>query len=460
MFDLKDYKNIYMIGIGGISMSGLAHILASWDFSVSGSDARESTIVDELNGAGIHVNIGQKYENINKNIDLVVYTAAVKADNPELIHAKELNIKTLERGEFLGEITKLFKDTIGVAGTHGKTTTTSMISECFLASNLDPSIQVGSILKSINANYRVGKSDYFIIEACEYCDSYLNFKQKSAIVLNVDNDHLDYFKTFDNIKKSFKEYVSHLPKDGLLVVNGDDENALELKDYTKAKVVTYGIDSNSDYTAKNIEYNETGNPIYDLYNKTEFVTKITLGVIGKHNVLNSLACIALCLNYGLNIEFIKKGLDSYTGAARRFEYKGDFNGAKVYDDYGHHPTEVEAVAKSILNKKYNKSWVIFEAHSYSRVKNYAKEFAKSLLAFDNIILVDIFPAREKNIYNVSPEDIINVIKKNNKDAIHISDYDEIKKYLSERVEKDDIILTLGAGNITKLGSRLVSNDTN
>lgn len=458
MFDLKDYKNIYMIGIGGISMSGLAHILASWDFSVSGSDARESTIVDELNNAGIHVNIGQKYENINKNIDLVVYTAAVKDDNPELIHAKELNIKTLERGEFLGEITKLFKDTIGIAGTHGKTTTTSMVSECFMAAGMDPSIQVGSILKSINANYKVGKSDYFIIEACEYCDSYLNFKQKSAIILNIDNDHLDYFKNFENIKKSFKEYVSHLPKDGLLVVNADDVNCLDLKNYSSAKFVTYGIENEANYKALNIEFDEAGIPSYDLYNNGEFVTRITLGVIGRHNVLNSLACVALCLNYGLEIESIKNGLLNYTGAARRFEYKGMFNGAKVYDDYGHHPTEVEAVAKSILNKKYNKSWVIFEAHSYSRVKNHYKDFAKSLLAFDNIIIADIFPAREVNVDNVSPEDIIKVIKEHNKDAIHISDYEEIKKYLSERVRKDDLVLTLGAGNITKLGSRLVNND--
>lgn len=454
MFDLRDYKNIYMIGIGGISMSGLAHILASWDFLVSGSDATESNVVDELKNAGIKVNIGQKYENINESIDLVVYTAAIKDDNPELVHARELNIKTLERGEFLGELTKLFKDTIGIAGTHGKTTTTSMVSECFMADKKDPSIQVGSILKSINANYKVGKSDYFIIEACEYCDSYLNFKQKSAIILNIDNDHLDYFKNFENIKKSFREYVSHLPEDGILVVNGDDVNCLELKNFTKAKFVTYGIESESDYKATNIEFDEMGIPSYNLYKGSEFITKITLGVIGRHNVLNSLACIALCLNYGLNIESIKTGLLNYTGAARRFEYKGEFNGAKVYDDYGHHPTEVEAVAKSILNKKYNKSWVIFEAHSYSRVKNHYKDFAKSLLSFDNIILVDIFPAREVNVDNVSPEDIIKVIKENNREAIHISDYDEIKKYLSERVEKDDLVLTLGAGNITKLARKL------
>ena len=206
MFDLKKYKNIYMIGIGGISMSGIAHILISWGFNVSGSNNESNSMTDDLINAGVKVFIGHDYNNIDKSIDLVVYTAAIKSDNPEMVHASELNIPVMERGLFLGELTKLFKDTIGISGTHGKTTTTSMVSECFLAGNLDPSIQVGSILKSINGNYRVGNSDYFIIEACEYCDSFLNFKQKSAIVLNIDNDHLDYFKNLENIKNMLVIY--------------------------------------------------------------------------------------------------------------------------------------------------------------------------------------------------------------------------------------------------------------
>lgn len=455
MFDLKKYKNIYMIGIGGISMSGLAHILLSWGFNISGSNNENSSITDELINAGINIKIGHDYNNINNNIDLVVYTAAIKNDNPELIHANELNIPTMERGLFLGELTKLFKDTIGIAGTHGKTTTTSMVSECFLAAKLDPTIQVGSILKSINGNYRVGKSDYFIIEACEYCDSYLNFKQKSAIVLNMDNDHLDYFKTFDNIKKSFNQYVNHLPSNGLLVINADDKNCLELALNTKAKVLTFGLKETSNYYAKNIKFNDLGFGNYDLYKNNKYITNIELSVVGKHNILNSLACIALCDYYGINIDLIKQGLKNYTGAARRFEYKGEFNGAKVYDDYGHHPTEVLAVSNSILNKKYNKSWVIFEPHTYSRVKNHSQDFAKSLFNFDNIIITDIYAAREKNEFGVSPNDIINELKKLGKKAIHISDYLDIKKHLNDNVKKDDLILTLGAGYITKLSEMLV-----
>lgn len=454
MFDLKKYKNIYMIGIGGISMSGIAHILKSWDFFVSGSNNEENSMTDELNSAGIKVYIGHDYNNINSNIDLVVYTAAIKEDNPELIHAKELNIPVMERGLFLGELTKLFKDTIGISGTHGKTTTTSMISLCFLEGNLDPSIQVGSVLSSINGNYRVGKSVYFIIEACEYCDSFLNFKERSAIVLNIDNDHLDYFKTFDNIKKSFIKYVSLLPNDGVLVINGDDKNCLDLALYTKSKVITYGFNENNNYYANNVEFDENGYPSYDLYNKDNFIDRISLSVPGRHNILNSLACISLCLFYGIDIESIKKGLKKYKGAARRFEYKGMFNGAKVYDDYGHHPTEVSAVSEAVHNKKYNKSWVIFEPHTYSRVKEHYKSFAKSLMNFDNIIITDIYAAREKNVDNVSPSMIIDELDKLGKKGIHISSYEDIVSYLKDRVVDGDIILTLGAGYVTKLSDML------
>lgn len=453
MFKLNDYKNIFMIGIGGVSMSGLAYILKSWGFSVSGSSNIGSSTIDKLISDGINVSIPHSETNITDDIDLVVYTAAVKENNPERMRAKELCIPTMERGEFLGELTKLFKDTIGVAGTHGKTTTTSMVSECFLAGNMDPSIQVGSTLNTIGGNYRVGKSDYFIIESCEYSDSFLNFHEKSTIILNIDNDHLDYFGTFENIKKSFQKYVSHITK--FLVVNGDDKNALELKNYSEAKFITFGLNENNNYYAKNIEFDDNGFASYDLYRNGEYLDRINLSIVGKHNVLNSLGCIALCDNYGISIDAIKKGLKNYTGAGRRFEYKGEFFGAKVYDDYGHHPTEVEAVSNSVLNKKYNKSWVIFEPHSYSRVKNHTLDFAKSLINFDNIIITDIFAAREENIWGVSSEDIVNKIKELGSSAIYISSYEDIKKYLSNNVNENDLIVTLGAGNITKLSSMLV-----
>jgi len=452
--DIKKYKNIYMVGIGGISMSGIAEILVKWGYKVSGSDGTKSTQTDWLTENGVKVNIGQVAENITKDIDLVVYTAAIKEDNPELVKAKELNIPIVERGMFLGELTKLFKDTIGIAGTHGKTTTTSMVSCAFLEANLDPSIQVGAVLSNINGNYRVGHSDYFIIEACEYCESYLNFKQRSAIVLNIDDDHLDYFGNIDNIQKSFEKYVSHLPADGFLVLNIDDKRCLALRNHTKATVITVGSGGGANWHYENLDFDNDGYPSFDVYHNREKVQRIKLSVTGIHNVMNSLCCIALCDAYGIDIKIVAKALTKFNGASRRLEYKGMFNGAKVYDDYGHHPTEIMATVRGIKNKKFNESWVVFEAHTYSRLVEHLKDFAKALVNFDHIIIMDIYAAREVNTFNIHEEDLMDELKKLGKESIHISDYDEIVKYLGDNVQNDDIILTLGAGNVTKIATLL------
>lgn len=455
--DIKKYKHIYMSGIGGISMSGIAEILKSWGYDVSGSDSNKSNQTDWLESKGIKVNIGQVAENITDIYDLFVYSAAIKCDNPEMIKAKELGIPTIERGEFLGELTKLFKDTIGIAGTHGKTSTTSMVAGAFLEANLDPSIQVGAVLKMLDGNYRVGNSDYFVIEACEYCDSFLNFHQRSAIVLNIDNDHLDYFKNIDNICRSFQKYVSLLPGDGYLVLNRDDEKCYELRNYTKAKVISVGSNDKADWYYKDVVFNEEGFATYDAYKKGEKKGSISLKVAGLHNVFNSLCCIALCDAYSIDIDIVASSLLKFTGASRRLEYKGMINGAKIYDDYGHHPTEITATINGIKNKKYNKSWVVFEAHTYSRLAEHLNEFADSLKDFDHIVITDIYAARETNTYNIHEEDLINELKKYNKEAIHISDYDEIVKYLKNNVKENDIVLTLGAGNVTKIASKLVED---
>ncbi len=453
--NIKDYKNIYMVGIGGISMSGIAEILNKWGFKVSGSDSTKSSQTEWLEKNGIHVNIGQVSENITENIDLVVYTAAIHEDNAELVRAKELGIPMEERGNFLGELTKLFKDTIGVSGTHGKTSTTSMISLCFLEAGLDPSIQVGAVLKQIDGNYRVGNSDYFIIEACEYHESYLNFVQRSAIVTNIDDDHLDYFGNIDNIKKSFEKYVALLPEDGYLVINRDDERCYDLRNSTKASVITVGSSDNADWYYDNVTYDEEGFPSYDAYHNGQLVKRLTLRVPGIHMVFDSLCCVALCDAYGISIDNIASALLKYTGASRRLEYKGLIKGARIFDDYGHHPTEINATVKGIMNKHFNESWVIFEAHTYSRLSQHLKEFAESLVNFDHIIIIDIYAAREENTYNIHEEDLIKEINNLGREAIHISDYNEIVEYMKERVHENDIVLTLGAGNVTKIADLLV-----
>ncbi len=452
--DIKNYKHIYMVGIGGISMSGIAVILKKWNYDVSGSDGTKSSQTDWLESQGIKVNIGQVSENINNTIDLVVYTAAIKEDNPELIKARELGIPTIERGMFLGEITKLFKDTIGIAGTHGKTSTTSMVCCSFLEAGLDPSIQVGAVLSNINGNYRVGNSDYFIIEACEYCESYLNFHQRSAIILNIDNDHLDYFKNIENIQKSFEKYVSLLPEDGYLVLNRDDERCYELRNHSKAKVITIGKDSNADWYYDNVTFDDDGFATYDAYHNGIKTGSITLRVAGMHNVTNSLSCLALCDAYGISTETVAKALLKFGGASRRLEFKCMMNGAKVYDDYGHHPTEIMATVKGIQNKKYNESWVVFEAHTYSRLAQHLEDFAKALVNFDHIIILDTYAARETNTFNIHEEDLMNELKKLGKESVHMSDHDEIIKLLNEQVHEGDIVLTLGAGNVNKISNKI------
>ena len=454
--NLRKYKNIHMIGIGGVSMSGIAAILKNWGFHITGSDKSESENTIKLTEYGIKVTIGHNLNDV-ANADVVVYSAAIKNDDPEICKAHELNIPTIERADFLGEITRCFKDTICISGTHGKTTTTSMVSLCFIEALESPSIQVGAYLKQIDGNYLVGSSEHFIIEACEYVESFLKFSPKAEIVLNIDNDHLDYFKTFDNIKKAFIKYVKLLPEDGVLITNGDDNNCLDLISHTKAQTITYGItNKHTNFFAVNIVFDDDGFPEFDVYHNDEFYERIKLSVPGMHNVLNALACIALCDFYKIDKKYIKSALAKFTGAHRRFEFKGKINNiASVYDDYGHHPTEITATAKSLMNKKYNKSWVIFQPHTYSRTKTLLTDFAKALLNFDNIIVLDIYAAREKNTYNITSKDLVEKIISLGKNAKYIPDFESCVSYVKNNIQENDILITLGAGTVTNIGSMLV-----
>ena len=453
--NLKKYKNIHMIGIGGVSMSGIAAILNNWGFHVTGSDWSQSDTTNKLNDMGIHVTIGHNLDAV-KNADVVVYSAAIKQEDPEMQEAHKDGIPTIERADFLGEITRCFKDTICISGTHGKTTTTSMIALCFIEAMQDPSIQVGAYLKQLDGNYRVGNSEHFIIEACEYVESFLKFSPKAEVILNIDNDHLDYFKTFENIKNAFIKYAKLLPDDGILVINGDDANCLDLPKYTKAMSVTYGI-TNKDvnFYADNIAFDDDGFPEFDVYKNGEFFEHIKLHIPGRHNVLNCLACIALCDKYSISNFAMKSALSKFTGAHRRFEFKGKVNGARIYDDYGHHPTEIVATAKSLMNKKYNQSWVVFQPHTYSRTKNLLDDFANALLNFDNIIVLDIYAARETNHYNISSKDLADKVVSLGKNALYIPSFDECVSYLKDNVKENDIILTLGAGTVTEIGPMLL-----
>ena len=455
--ELKQYKRIHMIGIGGTSMSGIAEILKRYGFIVTGSDASESELVDKLRESNIPVVVGHNLENLRK-ADLVVYSAAIPETDIEMQEAKRLNIKTMERSTFLGLITEAYRDTICISGTHGKTTTTSMISVCFLEAKKDPTIQVGAILKQIDGNNRVGRSDFFILESCEYVESFLKFHPKTEVILNIDNDHLDYFKDLDHVKNAFVKFVGLLPDDGLLILNADDKNCVDLYKNTNSKIVTFGINNEkSNFVARNISFDNNGFPLFDVYRNNTFYKSIKLSVPGLHNVYNALACIATCYEYGIEKEVIKEGLLKYTGAHRRFEYKGNTNGASVYDDYGHHPTEIKAVYNAMKKKKYNRSWVIFQPHTYSRTKNLLNEFAQALSGFDNIIITDIYAAREKNTYGISSKDLVKQININRvgRQALYMSDFHEIAKYIRDRVMPNDIVITLGAGTVTQIGPMIL-----
>ncbi len=454
--NIKKYKKIHMIGIGGVSMSGIADILKNWGFTVTGSDLSNSESVQNLLENNIKVTIGHNLEDV-ANSDVVIYSAAIKQDDPEMVEARRLNIPTIERADFLGDLTRCYKDTICISGTHGKTTTTSMISLCFLEAQKDPSIQVGAFLNALNGNYRVGKSEHFIIEACEYVESFLKFSPKAEIILNIDNDHLDYFKNLDNIKKAFAKYVKLLPDDGLLILNGDDDNCKELPSLTKAKTITYGINNkNTNFFATNITFDDDGFPEFDVYHNNNLFGKFKLSVPGIHNILNALSCIALCTEYDISKEDIKKALIKFTGAHRRFEFKGKINNiASVYDDYAHHPTEIFATAKSLSHKNFNKSWVVFQPHTYSRTKNLLEDFAKVLLNFDNIIILDIYAARETNTYGITSKELVNKIHEFGKEAKYIPDFNECADYIKNNVEENDIVITLGAGTVTQIGPMLV-----
>lgn len=452
---LEDYKRIHLIGIGGASMYAIAAELYNDGKIVTGSDLAESNNTEYLRKLGIKITIGHNPKLV-KEAELVIYTAAISEDDIEMVTARKNDIETIERAPFLGEYTKTYENLICISGTHGKSTTTGMLASIFLEAGLNPTIQIGASLKRINGNYFIGDKKYFILEACEYVDSFLNFHPTSEIILNIDNDHLDYFKNIENTKKSFKKYVDLLPENGYLVRNADDSNTSHLDQGIK-NVTTYAI-QNKDalIQARNINYSSLGFPTFDVYIRDEYLDTFTLGVLGKHNILNALAAISMALNYNIDKHYIKKALKEFTGVGRRFEYIGEYQGAHIFDDFAHHPTEIEATYNSAKSIKHNKTWAVFQSHTFSRTKEHIEDFANILSKFDNVIICDIYPAREENIWGVKEDTLVELIKNKNKNVIHIPTYSEIAKYLKENVKENDLILTIGAGPINKVAEIILS----
>ena len=452
--EIDKNKYIHMIGIGGVSMSGIAELLVNMEFKVSGSDSNSSSTTERLSNEGIKISIGQSASNINDEIALVAYTAAIKEDNPELVEAKKRNIPCIERSLLLGELTRLYKNTIAICGTHGKTTTTSMVSLSFIEGKKDPTVQVGADLRQLNnTNYKVGNSDFFIIEACEYVRSFLSFSPQSVALLNIEADHLDYYKDIDDIKSAFDEFLSFVPNDGVIVFNNDDEDCIDVVKNKNTNIISFGINNDSDWMAKNIKIID-GFYTFDAINKEKSVT-ISLSVPGFHNVYNALANIAMSDFYGISLEDIRKSLKDFTGAHRRFEYVGKLNGARIYDDYAHHPTEIKATINAAKQLNHNKLWVIFQPHTYTRTSTLFDEFSNAFADADELILTDIYAAREIDTGIVSSKMLADSINKVSNNCTYLTTFDEIKNYLKENVKENDLVLTVGAGSITKLGYELI-----
>lgn len=453
--DFNKPIHVHFIGIGGISMSGLAEILLKEGFTISGSDAKQSNLTTHMEKLGATVHYPQMPSNITDDIDLVVYTAAIHPDNPEFAYVVEKGLPMLTRAQLLGQIMKNYGTPIAVSGTHGKTTTTSLASHVLMAGNCDPTISVGGILPSIHGNIRVGSSEVFITEACEYTNSFLSFFPKISLILNVDADHLDFFKDIDDIRNSFHAFGKLLPADGTLIINADTPKYEAIVADLGCQIITYGLEQEADYRAADITFNELGHPSFTCLFCGEAIGSFTLRIPGLHNVSNALATIALARKLGLDGTTIQDGFTSFTGTDRRFQYKGKVGEVTVIDDYAHHPTEITATLNAARNYPHKTTWCVFQPHTYTRTKALLGDFAKALTLADKVVLVDIYAAREKNTVGISSRDLEAEIKKLGTECYYFPTFDEIENFLLEKCEPNDLLITMGAGDVVKIGENLL-----
>ncbi|MBR4345267.1 MAG: UDP-N-acetylmuramate--L-alanine ligase [Lachnospiraceae bacterium] len=457
--DFSKPNHVHFIGIGGISMSGFAELLHNKGFTVSGSDARSSKITERLESLGIRCFYPNSPSNIPEECDVVVCTAAIGSDNPELLEAQKRNIPVIDRADMVGDIMLHYKRNISVAGTHGKTTTTSMMSLILLKAGLDPTVSVGGVLDAIGGNVRDGGLGNMVIESCEYTDSFLKFHPTHAIITNIEAEHLDYFKDLSNERNSFKTFAELLPADGLLVIESSIPDHHELFKDIKCPAITYSInDTNADYYASDVSFDEYDRGSFTVMHKGSPLFSLKLGVVGMHNVSNAIGTIAMALSLGISKDFIIEGLESFTGTERRFEKKGVYNGISIIDDYAHHPTEMAATLNAAKNYPHKNLWVVFQPHTYSRTISFKDEICEALSLADKIILTDIYAAREADPGTISSKMLADEIqKKYSKDVYYFSDFGAIEKFLSANCIPGDLLITMGAGNVVKIGEDLLNS---
>ena len=439
---LKTRKHIHFIGIGGSGMFPMVQILHSEGFYITGSDNNETETTKIERKMGIPVTLGQAAENI-EGADLIVYTAAIMSDNPELIAAKASGVPCLERSNMLGLLTRRYSKAVCVAGTHGKTTTSAMIAQTLLEGGFDPSAFIGGKVKALGGSGRAGESDIFVVEACEFVDTFLKLSNDISVILNIDNDHLDYFGSIENSIKSFRKFASN--STGPVIVNGDDANTMKAVEGLDKEIITFGWSNKNDYYAADVRFLGGAKSGYTLMHHGKPICEIRLSIPGKHNILNSMACAAVCLYLGMNPEEMAEHIDKFPGAGRRFEILGEVNGVTIADDYAHHPTEIAATLKAAKEMDFHEVWAVFQPFTYSRTALLMDDFVTALSVADHVVMSEIMGSREKNTYNIYTKDLAEKIP----GSVWLNTFKEMADYTMSHAKPGDLVITLGCGDVYK-----------
>ena len=450
---LSEGKKGHLIGIGGVSMSPLAEVLCGMGLKIHGSDMNESEKIAHLRSLGIGISLGHAAENLAPDTDFVVRTAAARDDNPEIIAAAEKGIPVFERTQAWGTIMRDYKNALCISGTHGKTTTTSMATHILMAARCDPTVMIGGTLPLLKASHRIGAGDTIIMESCEYFNSFHSFFPTIAVILNIEADHLDFFKDLDDVKKSFRSFAELVPEDGCIIVNADDENSTDAVKGLDREIITFGMSASADVRGANLVQHSAQTEL-DIMYKGRLYTRLTLCVPGMHNVMNALAAAASAIRLGISGEAIAAGLLDFMGAGRRFEFKGKLGGADIYDDYAHHPGELKALIDAVETLDYKRNIVVFQPHTYTRTKALFNDFIQQLSRPTICYLAEIYAAREQNTTGISSADLAKQIP----NSRFFASFEELEASVRGEARQGDIILTVGAGDIFRIGEHLAQEN--
>lgn len=455
---LKNCKRVHFIGIGGSGMTPLAEILITNGYTLTGSDNNPGDNIDKLRGLGAEIIMEQKAKNLDLlKPELIIYTAAILSDNEELVASKASGIPCFERADLFGAISRMYQNCICICGTHGKTTTTSMLSQILVEAEKDPTLVIGGRLPLIDSHGRAGKSDTMVCEACEFNNHYHTLSPDTTVVLNVDNDHMEFFKTMENVIASYVKFINMTSN--IVIYNGDDANtvkAVAQADHPEGKkFITFGMEETNNYVPANITFNRGAFPEFDVVKDGETIGHVALNVPGKHNILNSLGVIAAALENGVAIADVEQYIQHFGGAGRRFELHGTFNGITIADDYAHHPTELEAILTSVMAMEYNHVWAVFQPFTYSRTKMHLDEFARVLQIPDYCVMTEIMGSRERNTYGIYTKDLAEKIP----GSVWFNTFEEVEDYVMAHAEPGDLVITLGCGDIYKAAKDMVQKYT-